>query len=142
MIYQDLCALLPVWQRRLGLADWRIVMVLGGCEDETAYMEVQHSTDYERAVVHVNSWLVGQGQVPTDVLMRDALTDDFIESSLVHELLHLHTRNLRVIIRDDLFGIVARDVHDQLKSAMSRADEQTVDRLAEALTKAFREEGA
>lgn len=137
MTFDDLSQLLTLWQRRLGLVDWRIVMLLGGCEDESAYMEVEHSTCYERAVIHVNPWLVGEGEIPKDVLMRDALTDDFIESSLVHELLHLHTRNLRVIVRDDLCDIVSRDVHEQVKNAMSRADEQLVDRLAEALTKAF-----
>lgn len=137
MTFEHLIQLCTLWQQRLGLNDWRIVMTLGGCSDETAYMEIEHSIFYERALIHVNPWLVGQMAIPSDVLMREALTDDCIEVSLVHELLHLHTRNLRAIVRQDLFGVISRELHEQLKNAMERADEQTVDRLAEALTKAF-----
>lgn len=138
MTFEHLSALLPIWKIRLGLGDWRIILVLGGCEDEDVYMEIEHSVDYNRAIIRVNPWLVGQGDIPTNVLMREALTDDFIESSLVHELLHLHTRNLRVIIKEDLFGVVSRDLYDQLGKTVNRADEQIVDQLAEALTKAFK----
>lgn len=137
MTYQELGHLLVLWQQRLGLLGWRIEMTLGGCDDTTAYMEIEHSTFYERALIHVNPWLIGTGEIPQDVLMREYLTNDFIEVSLVHELLHLHTRNLRAIVYHDLDGVVSREVHEQLKNTTRRADEQTVDRLAEALTKAF-----
>lgn len=140
MTFEQLSELLIVWTRRLGLSDWRIVITLGGCDDELNYMEIEHSASYQRAVIQVNPWLVGVGEIPKDVLMRDVITDDFIESSLVHELLHLYTRNLRLIIRNDLFGVVSRELHEQLKNTMERADEQIVDSLAEALVKAFREE--
>ena len=137
MTFEELNQFLFIWKARLGLSDWRIELILGGCSDETTYMEVEHSTFYERAVIHVNPWLLGQGPTPEYVLMKEALTDDFIEVSLVHELLHMHTRNIRVVVREDLFGVVSRELHEQLKNAMERADEQMVDRLAEALVKAF-----
>lgn len=137
MTFYDLSKLLVIWKSRLGIADWRILLILGGCEDETGYMEIEHSIYYERAIIHVNPWFVGQGDVPKDALMREALTDDFIESSLVHELLHLYTRNIRAVVRQDLNGVVNRDLHEQLKNAMERADEQMVDKLAEALVRAF-----
>lgn len=137
MTFEDLTKLLDIWKIRLGLSDWRIILTLGGCEDETAYMEVEHSITYQRAVIHINPWFIGVGEVPKDVLMRDFLTDDFVESSLVHELLHLHTRNLRIIIRNDLEGVVGRETYEQMKNSMGRADEQLVDQLAEALVKAF-----
>lgn len=137
MTFKQLSNLLSIWTPRLGLSDWRIVMILGECEDEDVYMEVEHSLYYERATIHVNPWLVGIGQIPKDVLMRESLTDDFIESSLVHELLHLLTRNTRAIVRNDLYGVLGRETHDMLKKGMERADEQMVDKLAEALTKAF-----
>lgn len=140
MTFEDLSKLLDVWKPRLGLSDWRLILMLGGCEDETAYMELEHSIYYQRAVIRVNPWFIGIGNVPKDVLMRDSLTDDFIESSLVHELLHLYTRNLRDIVRSDLYGVLNRDLHEQIKNSMERVDEMMIDKLAEALTKAFKRE--
>lgn len=142
MTEKQLRDLLPVWQRRLGLADWRIVLRVGGVEESTAYMEAQRSTSYERGVIYVQPWMVGDGDPPTEVMFHgDDLTDDFVESSLVHELLHFHTRDMRAVVREDLDGQVHRDVHTVLEAAMARAEEQCVDRLAEALVKAFHEKG-
>lgn len=143
MTFGELSNLLPVWKERLGLSNWRIIMILDSeLDDKTAYMEVEHSMMYERAVIHVNPWFVDIGEIPKEVLMRDHITDDFVESSLVHELLHLITRDLRVIARDDISDIVSMDTYRQLNNAMSRADEHAVDRLAEALVRAFGEHKA
>lgn len=139
MTFEQLESLLDIWKVRLGLDNWRIVMMLGNVTDKTCYMEVDHSTYYERAVIHVNPWFVGIGPIPEEVLMREAITDDFIESSLVHELLHLHTRNLRIIVTEDLADVLSLDTYRQVSVFMKRADEQTVDRIAEALVKAFKE---
>ena len=75
------------------------------------------------------------------MIRGEDLTDDFIESSLVHELLHLHTRDMRAVVRDDLDGQVHRDVYAVLEASMGRAEEQCVDRLAEALVAAFHRAG-
>lgn len=141
MTFEHLEKLLDIWKPRLGLNTWRIVMNLGGIADKSCYMEVEHSMYYERAVIHVNPWFVGIGPIPEDAIMHQAITDDFVESSLVHELLHLHTRNLRVIVRDDLEDILSLDTYRQVNISMRRADEQMVDRLAEALVRAFKVEG-
>lgn len=129
---------LDVWKRRLGLEHWLILLEIGGAEDDTSYMEVERSTVYQRAVIHVQPWLLGEGDAPKEVMIRgDQLTDRFVESSLVHELLHCSTRNMRAVVRDDLEGQVHRDVHTVLNDAMSRAEEQCVDALAEALVRAW-----
>lgn len=135
---RDLRSLLGLWQRRLSLDHWFLVLKVGGCEDASTYMEVHRSTVYQRAVVHCQPWMLGEGEAPEDVLIRgDDLTDSFVEESLVHELLHLHTRDMRAIVRDDLDGQVHRDVYTVLEAGMSRAEEQCVDRLASALVRAF-----
>ncbi len=139
MNFNELEVLLKVWKSRLGLDTWRIKLIFGGVQDETSYMEVEHSIYYERAVINVSPWFVGQGEIPEDALMRDAITDDFVEASLVHELLHLHTRNIKSILKHDVKDLVNRDLYEQLMNAMERHEEQTVDRLAEALVRAFKE---
>lgn len=131
----ELCA---VWQERLGLDGWRVVLKIGGVSDEDSYMETHRSTTYQRGVIYCQPWLLGKGAAPDSVMIRgDDLTDAFIESSLVHELLHLYTRDMRAVVRDDLDGQVHRDVYTVLEAAMARAEEQCVDRLAEALVRAF-----
>lgn len=54
MTFADLNSLLDIWKSRLGLSEWRIILLLGGCEDKEVYMEVEHSMYYERAVINVN----------------------------------------------------------------------------------------
>lgn len=138
MTEKALRELLTVWTKRLGLDDWRILLHVGGCEEKSCYMETSRSVSYERGVIYCQPWLFGDGEAPEDVMIRGAdLTDDFVESSLVHELLHLHTRDVRAIVREDLDGQVHRDVYTVLNAAMERAEEQCVDRLAEALVRAF-----
>jgi hypothetical protein len=133
--------LLTVWQRRLGLGEWRLLLKIGGVEDATAYMETHRSALYQRAVIYVQPWIVGLGEMPEGVLVRGGdVTADFIESSLVHELLHLHTRDMRAVVRDDLEERVSSDIYHLAEAAMRRAEEQCVDRLAEALVHAFSEE--
>lgn len=133
--------LLEIWKARLGLNTWRIYLEVGNLEDDTNYMEVSQATSYERAVIHVHPALFGNGETPDEWLVTgDRITDEFIESSIVHELLHLYTRDIRVIIRNDLIGVVQRDLYQQLLNTMERADERIVDKLSEALVKAFSNE--
>jgi hypothetical protein len=128
--------LLEVWRGRLGLDHWRIELELGGLDDDTDLMEISRSKVYERARLYVAPWLlVGGPPVPAGVLLEPS--DDVVESSLVHELLHCLTRDLRAITRDDLEGLVHRDAHTALDLAAYRAEERLVDELAEALVRAF-----
>ena len=138
MTEKQLRDLLDVWKGRLGLGRWLLVLELGGCGDATAYMEVNRSASYERAVINAQPWLLGVGEVPEGVMIRgEHLTDEFVEACLVHELLHLHTRDMCAIVRDDCDGLVHPDAYRQLDLAMHRAEEQCVDRLAVALVQAF-----
>lgn len=138
MTEKQLRDLLDVWKGRLALDRWLLVLEVGACSDATAYMEVIRSTSYERAVIHVQPWLLGDGEPPEGVVIRgEHLSDEFVEASLVHELLHLHTRDMCAIVRDDCDGLVHPDAYRQLDCAMGRAEEQCVDRLAVALVKAF-----
>lgn len=130
--------LLGVWSERLGLQNWRIALRVGGLDDESSSMEVARSTTYERAVIHVAPWLLGLAPVPEDALFgEDARRDEWVEASLVHELLHLYTRDIRAVVRDDLCGQLSRDAYALAEAAIARAEEQCVDRLAEALVRAF-----
>jgi hypothetical protein len=128
--------LIETWAKRLGLERWRIEVTVGTCESESAYMEVNRSTVYERATLTVASWVVGVGNRPEPVIAVP-LTEDFIEACVVHELLHLHTRDLRAVVRDDCDGLVHPDAYRQLDATAERIEEQTVDRLAEALVRAW-----
>jgi len=130
--------LFEVWRSRLGLEGWRVVLEVGGVSDPTSYMECTRSPFYERAAIHVQPWMVEQGEAPGEVMFRGPhLTDDFVESSLVHELLHLHLRDLRAVVREDLDGQLHPDAFHHVERAAERAEEQAVDRLAEALVRAF-----
>ena len=139
MTEAELRRLLRAWQKRLGLDHWSLVMHVGGGELEADdMMNVHRSPTYERAAIYVQPWLVGRGEPPPDVFyVAFGKPDSYIETSLVHELLHLAFRDLRAITRSDLDGYLHRDVYDQVEKAAERAEEQAVDRLAEALVRAW-----
>lgn len=129
---------LEVWKKRLGLQEWWVVLEIGGVSDKTSYMEVQRSPHYRRGKISVSPWLLGLSGTPEDVMIQgDNLTDKFIEECLVHELLHLHTRTMAAVVRDDLENQLHRDVYYQVGQAHDRAEEQCVDELAIALVRAF-----
>jgi hypothetical protein len=127
--------LFEVWAGRLGLDRWWLKVEIGSPEEADSIIEVNRSTVYERAVITVPPWVVGQADRPDSVLGLDG--DDRIEASVVHELLHLITRDLVAIVRDDCDGLVHPDAYRQLDKAIHRIEEQTVDRLAEALVRAW-----
>lgn len=123
------------WKQRLGLSSYRIRLEQGGVEDDDSYMEVHRATDYKRAVVHYQPWLVGIGKVPEGMLLR--VTDEMVEESLVHELLHIVFTPVVTPFRVDLDGYLHRDVHDLLVKMLGHAEERVVDDLATALVAAF-----
>jgi hypothetical protein len=139
MNFGQLQELRIVWMDRLGLQNWRINMhLVTELEEKDAYMEVHRSDAYERATIRVPRWLLDSRIAPPDgVLMTDAITDEFIEVALVHELMHLYFRDLRRIISDDIYGILGREAYGILQSSADRAEEQAVDKLAESLVKSF-----
>lgn len=135
MTEAQLRKLVDTWAGRLGLDRYRLSVQMGGLDDATSYAEVSRSV-YQRGVIHFAPWLLDGHATPDDVLGIE-LTPDFIETIVVHELLHLWTRDLRAIVRDDCDGLVHPDAYRQLDLAAMRAEEQLVDGLAEALVKAW-----
>lgn len=129
--------LFKLWQHRLGLDAWHIEIRIDICNDPEAYMEVERSVDYQRARITVSPWMLGKGEVPKVCLLP--ITDDMTEESIVHELIHICTRDLVTIVRHDLNEMVHRDVHRVFDDAMTRADERCVDALAISLCRAFKE---
>lgn len=134
MTDRDLRHLLSVWQERLGLDLWRIELRVG-CELETSFMEIHRQSSYERAIVYYQPWLL-DGELPDSVIDFD-LTDGVVEEKLVHELLHCHTIGMVAVVRDDIDGQMHRDVETVMLAAFSREEERCVDKLAQALVKAF-----
>lgn len=130
---RELCSL---WQERLGLDRWRLELRVEACDDVGSYMECERSIAHDRANITVAPWLLGRGEVPDCVLIRK-VTDDLIEATLVHELLHCVVADMTAVVRDDLAGFLHRDVHAQVENAFGRAEEHTVDRLAEALVRSW-----
>ncbi len=134
MTERELVKLLGVWKSRLGLDNWQIEMSIGGCESDCSYAETHRSTTYENAHIYFQPWMLGKADVPADLIIKQ-VSDYDIEKTLVHELLHLHTRDMHGVTVDDTDGLLHRDVHEQLRNSFRRAEEQMVDRLAVALVK-------
>lgn len=136
MTEPQLRRLVQTWARRLGLDRWDLEVEIGGLEDSDSYAECTRSI-YERATIRFAPWLVGRGEPPPGVMFPNP-TPEFIEICAVHELLHLWTRNLRAVIREDCDGLVHPDAYRQLDATACRAEEQLVDGLAHALVRAWR----
>lgn len=128
--------LVQTWAARVGLDRWRIDVQIGGLREETSLAEVERSSAYQRGVIRFAPWLIGHGERPEEVLAIEH-TDDFVASIVLHELLHLWTRDLRAIVKDDVREQVHPDAAAALDSAAERAEEQLVDGLAEALVRAW-----
>ena len=138
MTIQRLTELVDLWKVRLGLGNWRIILTIGELEDETSLMEIRRSTDHDRARIFIPTWMIDDNEPLPDIIdVRASLTDEVIEVSLVHELLHLNTRDMRVVVGNDIETFLHRDVHTQVENAFRRAEEHMVDRLAVALVRAF-----
>lgn len=134
MTEAELHALFDYWRDALGLESWRLALVKGGCDDD-AYMQVERSNTYERATIRWQPWLLGEGDVPAPLDFGVPIEDADVEISLVHELLHLQTRDMARVVRGDLDGFLHRDVYSQVENAFNRAEEQAVDRMAVALVR-------
>lgn len=115
------------WKPRLGLDGWRIHVLISAAalEEEDSAAEVQPADHYRRARI----------VVAPDALDRPASTD--LEELVVHELLHLATRDIRQTALE-LQGQVHRDAFAMYELAFERSLEGEIDRLAIALVAAFR----
>lgn len=110
--------ILRVWQKRLNLEHWDIVL------DWSAHSEglaaIWRADDYDNATVRMGE----------DWEKRPRRE---INISIVHELLHVHMRDLDLIVTDKLDGFLHRDVESVLVDQFKHHREGTVDRLAKAI---------
>jgi hypothetical protein len=134
MTEQEIRDCVSEWQARLGLDQWLLEVRFEEPENETAAMECHRSNQYEQAALIIKPDLV-EWEKPED-WFGPALDSFFLEKSIVHELLHCHTRDIRYV--EDMYEEqLHRDVQSVVEAAYVRAEEQMVDRLAVALVRAW-----
>lgn len=131
MTEKTLREMFKLWQGRLNLDHWTLEVKIGGCEGKSSFMEVSRSYDYDRASIHVQPWLL-TGEPPEDISDID-LTLKFVEERVVHELLHLHMREMMFVVYKLLDCQLHRDVDKLLLTAFDHAEEGAVDRLSQTM---------
>jgi hypothetical protein len=139
MTEEGLFYLLSLWKPRLELTSWWIVLKIGGIENNQSYMEVRRSPLHDRATIYVAEWLLNPDKEPPEetVILKEDVDDSLIELFLVHELLHLHTRDMAAVVKYDLEGLVQQDVLDQIENSFARAEEKCIDTLARVLVRSY-----
>lgn len=133
-------ALVRTWQTRLGLDHWDIEVVVAPLDGDMA--TIRRATFYDRARLTVAPWVLGIGETPDECLSVREPAALGVAAIIAHELLHLVTAPLQDIVDGDLEGEINARVHGVLCNLHHRAEEQTIDRLAVALTRAWPEEGS
>lgn len=127
MTERQLRRLADRWAPRLGLDGWTIDITIGtselGAGDSAMCRPAAY---YRRARI----------QVAPDALERGQGAPTW-EHLVVHELLHIATRDIRQAALEYLDGQVAPAAHEVYELAFERALEGEVDRLAGALVAAF-----
>lgn len=105
-----------VWQGRLGLSAWDVRVDWDEPAGPDANAETRYLNDYDRATVRfapdVSGW-----------------SPEFLNRIVVHELLHLHLRDVDRVVAD-VDGFLHRDVFSQVEKRYEHESEGLVDRLA------------
>jgi hypothetical protein len=130
-------ALTSEWQQRLGLESWRIDVVAGKLDDPLSRAEIGKSRDYDRATLHIAEWMLKGESLPQTCFEHTKIVARDIEEAIVHELLHLVTRDMERVAFDVIDGQLHRDVDIVFARAFTRAQEHAVDALAVALVRAW-----
>lgn len=138
MTTKQLEQLVEKWQHRLGLDLWDIHVVVAAWDDPH-YAELRRSVSYDRAILQVQPWVLEGGIPPREDMLQVAMSAQFVETCVVHELLHAVLRDHLALVQDDLDGLLHRDVLATVEKAYHRINEQTVERLARALVLAWSE---
>lgn len=131
MSERELARRARLWARRLGIGHYRIELVIGATEDSDHIAEAKRTTPYEEATLIFQPWTVGQGAPPEGA---KALTDELLEQTLVHELLHVAVKPMfatLALLEDHLHPAAAA----LFAKAFEDAEERVVDRLAWALVR-------
>jgi hypothetical protein len=124
---------LRVWQSRLKLDHWQIRLNLDEpVQTEGSTAEIGKTWDYDRAEIRLargwRSWNVGQ---PIDE------TGETVDGALVHELLHIHLRELHWTHHKLMDGHLHRDAAALSDDAYNHAEEGLIDRLSRVLVEAW-----
>lgn len=128
----DIEKLVKRWRKRLGLTHWTVTVKSSGpLENESAILEVHRHDDAHRAVIFVAPWLISGEPFDAD----EEIDDRYVEQAVVHELCHLHFRDVVFPIRDDVEELFGQVTHALVMRQLSRAEEGAVDLMANALVK-------
>lgn len=136
------------WQDRLGLGRWRVEVLFkedseAGEENQVTIMSVSRSDYYEDAVLHIHPACVGEGPFPESVekelieAMGGDAFDRYLERKIIHELGHLLLRDIVEVAFGGMEERIGRDTFKIFEQAFKRAEESTVDDLAQALLTAW-----
>jgi hypothetical protein len=132
--------LVSLWQKRLGLDHWTILVKFEISEhsnndddDREVFARIYTHSKYDDATLEIASWVTDSSVKPPDVLEADMLTDELTERKLVHELLHCWTRDLVDVPLEHLDGFLHRDVYNLFYDNLNRLNERFVDNLARSL---------
>jgi hypothetical protein len=137
---ETITAMVELWQQRLGLSLWSVHVEF--IEQESSHATNERSTQYDRATLQFGRHLLtDDGQLPGDGTMTITAVDRerFIESTVVHELLHCVFRDISDV-PDLIESQLHRDVDSVYGRVFDRVTEQTIDKLAVALVRAFYKE--
>lgn len=135
MTEKRLQELFTKWQARLGLGLWDIEMRVEPCQEDHSYMEIKRSVSYNNAVISVAPWVL-TGAMPEGVVNL-TLTDERIETKVVHELLHCSLARMRAIVQERLDGLLHRDVLAVIDETYGDAEENAIENLAQALVRSW-----
>lgn len=129
------------WQFRLGLTDWQIAVDFDdstpSANGHLCHMKIHRSTYYKRASLTVGIGSLDPSKLPDSIeldLMKNNIVshEQYVEISIAHELLHLIARDL-VCVMEMVEEQLHPSVRGMLHEAQTRAEEQMVEQLAEAL---------
>jgi hypothetical protein len=149
MTEERLNELVGIWACRLGLDSWRIAVIFDdqiSIGDRRVFARCERSEFFDRATIRIDRCaLEDSAERLGDTIERDHVNtdtmgwDEYIEITIVHELLHMSLRNLVEtgdLVRDDITP-QTKHVWD---AAWRRAEEEVCERMAVALVESFGEE--
>ena len=136
LILADVEAIAAVWIPRLGLQAWHIEFSEAMMKPKTTSMRCYRYASYDRAHIKVASWLL-KNEPPKGWQGGRKATMWDVEETVVHELLHCHLMQLDRW-QKHLHGSSNEHAWAATVLYHDEAEEAIVDRLARALTTAFR----
>jgi hypothetical protein len=142
---EEIKGMLEVWQIRLGLGDWIIAVNWSEEPPEVnghaCHMKVHRSNFYKRAAIDIGPTAISYSNMP-DCIEKDVVANgiyshrDYVEFSIVHELLHLSLRDLMRAAE-----LVDHELHPSVRNVVGdvqqQAEEHYVESMAQALVRAW-----